>query len=126
MVGMDPRGRRSSGSSTGMHENLTRLDLNIAGMLKYNRLAAISDTVGPYIPLVLHGTHGVSNEVLLDAVKAGVRKVNLNKTVRHEYGKFVGENSKKLELTKLQEKGVEVYTSEIAALMDVLGSSGKV
>lgn len=94
-------------------------------MLIPNRLAAIGEAIRHGVPLVLHGTHGVSNEVLLKAVKVGVRKVNLNKTVRRKYTKFVAENAGKLELTALKMKAVEIYAREIAEMMDLLGSSKK-
>lgn len=80
----------------------------------------------PQIPLVLHGAHGVSDELLREARKYGVIKVNLNKTVRDEYTEFIAQNAGKLELTTLKMRGVEVYSQSIQRVMkNVLGSADK-
>lgn len=80
----------------------------------------------PQTPLVLHGTHGVSDELFREIKKYGVVKVNLNKTVRDEYTRFIAENSGKLELTALKTRGTEVYARSIERMMkDVLGSAGR-
>lgn len=77
------------------------------------------------IPLVLHGTHGVSDELFLATIPRGVHKINLNRTVRDDYTKFVAENAGRLELTVLKMQAVDVYAKSIMRMMDVLGSSGK-
>ncbi|KAI9043206.1 class II fructose-bisphosphate aldolase [Aspergillus affinis] len=89
------------------------------------RLAAIGKSLSPTTPLALHGTHPVSDELFLKTIQCGVRKNNLNRTVRDEYTKFVAENAGSLELTVLKVQAVEVYTKSIARMMDVLGSSGR-
>ncbi|KAI1387022.1 aldolase [Hypoxylon trugodes] len=81
----------------------------------------------PQIPLVLHGTHEVSDELFRETRKYGMLKVNLNRTVRDEYTDFVAQNAGKLELTILKMRGVEVYAQSIERVMrEVLGSAGKV
>lgn len=94
-------------------------------LIQFLRLAAISKAVGPGVPIVLHGTHPVSDELFHKAVECGVVKVNLNRNVRDDYTVFVNLNWSKNELTKLKEKAVEVYTTSIERAMDMLGSSGK-
>lgn len=89
------------------------------------RLKDIHEALGPSVPLVLHGTHPVSDELFLRSIKHGVRKINLNRTVRDKYTRFVTENSGKLELTNLKMASVEIYTKSIERMMDVLKSSGK-
>ncbi|KAF3026591.1 hypothetical protein E8E14_014251 [Neopestalotiopsis sp. 37M] len=80
----------------------------------------------PGVPLVLHGTHGVSNELFHAARKQGMVKINLNRTVRDEYTNFVAENAGKLELTILKTKAVEVYANSISRVMnEILESAGK-
>ena len=75
---------------------------------------------------MLHGTHGVSDELFKAARAHGMVKINLNKTVREEYTDFIAENSSRLELTILKMKGVEVYTKSIKRVMEeVLGSAGR-
>ena len=78
------------------------------------------------MPLVLHGTYQVSDELFHKARQHGVIKVNLNRTVRDPYTRFVAENAGKLELTTLKMRAVEVYAQSIARVMrDVLDSAGK-
>ncbi|KAH7034762.1 ketose-bisphosphate aldolase [Microdochium trichocladiopsis] len=79
----------------------------------------------PSIPLVLHGTTAVSDVLFRETIKRGVHKINLNRTVRDDYSRFVAANAGKLELTALKEQAVEVHAKSIERLMDVLGSSGR-
>lgn len=65
----------------------------------------------------------MSDALFIKALECGVRKVNMNRTVRDEYTKFVGENASKLELTTLKEQSIEIYTRSIERMMDVLNSS---
>ncbi|KAF2184856.1 fructose-bisphosphate aldolase [Zopfia rhizophila CBS 207.26] len=90
-----------------------------------DRLKAIHESLGPDTTLVLHGTHPCSDEMLRVGIANGIRKVNQNRTVRTRYMKFLAEQSGKLELTKLQEEGVQIYSNEIERMMNVLGSAGK-
>lgn len=102
-----------------------RLAWNLHLMLTLNRLHEIHRTI-PDIPLVLHGTHGVSDELFRKTRQYGVLKVNVNRTVRDDYTKFVAENAGKLELTVLKVRAVEVYTESIKRVMrDVFDSAGK-
>ncbi|PLB44930.1 fructose-bisphosphate aldolase [Aspergillus steynii IBT 23096] len=89
------------------------------------KLAAIGKSLSSTTPLVLHGTHPVSDELFLKTIQFSVRKINLNRTVRDEYTKFVAENAGLLELTVLKVQAVEIYAKSIARMMDVLGSSGR-
>lgn len=90
-----------------------------------HRLAAIRTSVSSEVPLVLHGTHPVSDELFKEAVKRGTAKVNLNRAVRDPYSKFVAEQAGRLELTRLKEEGVEIYAKGVERMMDILGSTGK-
>lgn len=94
-------------------------------MLTLNRLDEVHSTI-PHIPLVLHGTHGVSDDLFRKTRQYGVLKVNVNRTVRDDYTKFVAENAGKLELTVLKVRAVEVYTDSIKRVMrEVFDSAGK-
>lgn len=52
-------------------------------------------------------------------------KINVNRTVRDEYTKFMAENAGKLELTTLKLQGVDIYMKSVERVMDLFGSSGK-
>jgi fructose-bisphosphate aldolase class II len=97
----------------------------VTAVANMNRLASIHKLLSSDIPLALHGTHPVSDELFLKSMKCGIRKINLNRSVRDEYTDFVAENAGKLELTELKMRSVEIYTKSIMRMMDVLGSSGK-
>ncbi|KAH8891197.1 aldolase [Thozetella sp. PMI_491] len=88
-------------------------------------LQKIKDAVPADIPLALHGTHPVSDELFQKAISCGMSKVNVNRTVRDGYTAFVAENAGKIELTNLKVAAVEVYTKDIERIMDVFGSTGK-
>ncbi|BCR92390.1 class II fructose-bisphosphate aldolase [Aspergillus chevalieri] len=89
------------------------------------RLAAIGQLLSDATPLALHGTHPVSDELFQKTIECGMRKINLNRTVRDDYTKFIAENAGLLELTTLKVQGVEIYAKSMERMMDVLGSSGR-
>jgi fructose-bisphosphate aldolase class II len=74
---------------------------------------------------VLHGTHGVTDELFLETIPRGIHKINLNKTVRDVYTEFVAKNAGTMELTVLKEKSVSIYTDSIVRVMGVIGSLGR-
>jgi fructose-bisphosphate aldolase class II/tagatose 1,6-diphosphate aldolase GatY/KbaY len=65
----------SVGNVHGMTAHPVRLDMD--------RLRAIAATTGP--PLVLHGASGTGDRDLLEAVSAGVAKVNFNAEIRRAH-----------------------------------------
>lgn len=109
--------RRLAGSWTGK----TEIDWSCE-YANHVRLESIAKSVGPSIPLVLHGTHPVSDQLFQKAIKLGMRKINLNRSVRESYTKFVAEKAGSLELTELKEQAVEIYSRDIERMMCVLGS----
>lgn len=79
----------------------------------------------PEALLVLHGTHGVSDQLFRAARQQGIVKINLNRTVRDEYTEFVAAQAGKLELTVLKMKAVDIYAESISkAMQGFLGSAG--
>lgn len=88
-------------------------------------LSAIGELVSASTPLVLHGTHPVSDTLFRKAMALGVRKVNLNRAVRDEYTGFVARSASSLELTVLKAEAVAIYAKSIQRMMDVLGSPGR-
>lgn len=67
----------------------------------------------------------MSDELFQKTIECGMRKINLNRTVRDDYTKFIAENAGLLELTTLKVQGVEIYAKSMERMMDVLGSSGR-
>lgn len=80
----------------------------------------------PDVPLVLHGTHEVSDDLFRLTKSYGMAKINVNRTVRDEYTRFVADNAGTLELTVLKMRAVDVYVQSITRFMtEVLGSGGR-
>ncbi|KAK2794052.1 hypothetical protein FQN51_000961 [Onygenales sp. PD_10] len=91
-----------------------------------DRLEKISAALGrDGTPLVLHGTHPVSDRLIQEAIRYGMSKINQNQTVAQGYLGFLRDNAGKLKLTELQSEGVEVYSKDIEKFMGVIGSAGK-
>ncbi|KAL1887460.1 hypothetical protein Sste5346_010209 [Sporothrix stenoceras] len=89
------------------------------------RLQQIHEAVGTDVPLVLHGTHPLSDELVQKSMEYGMVKINQNRNVRLGYHKFIEDNCATKELTALQNEGVEVYSQEIERMMHVFKSAGK-
>jgi len=91
-----------------------------------SRLEKIHAALGESTSLVLHGTHTVSDDMLRVAMQRGMIKINQNRSVREEYHKYIAENCRVVELTKLQSQGVEVYSGGVQRMMvEVFKSAGR-
>ncbi|MEZ0140094.1 class II fructose-bisphosphate aldolase [Microbacterium sp. NRRL B-14842] len=64
------------GSSHAMTDRTASLDLDLIARLRAALRGAASD--GTDVPLVLHGSSGVADAVIADAVRAGMTKVNVS------------------------------------------------
>ncbi|OIU87145.1 class II fructose-bisphosphate aldolase [Microbacterium sp. AR7-10] len=64
------------GSSHAMLDRSASLDIDLIGRLK-SALSGIGRSGGD-IPLVLHGSSGVSDDVIVEAVRAGMTKINVS------------------------------------------------
>lgn len=63
------------GTAHGQYKGVPKLD--------FDRLRAIKQLVS--VPIVLHGASGVSDEALRQAVKLGVRKINIDTNIREAF-----------------------------------------
>lgn len=90
--------------------------------LDFDLIAEIAKTVG--VPLVLHGSSGVSDPDLLEAVKAGMSKINiathLNNVFTHEIREALGANPKLVDPRKYIAPGRDAVASEVARLLALL------
>ena len=91
--------------------------------LDFELIAEIARTVS--IPLVLHGSSGVSDPDLQKAVKGGMSKINiathLNNVFTHEIRAALGANPKLVDPRKYIDPGREAVASEVARLLTLLG-----
>lgn len=91
---------------------MKRLSLTLTASLQ-----RIYGTFGDEVPLVLHGTHPLSDDMVRVAMRDGMRKINQNRNIWNGYHKYMEENGGNGDLTVLQERGVEVYSQGIRRLM---------
>ncbi|KAF4994517.1 hypothetical protein FDECE_13091 [Fusarium decemcellulare] len=81
------------------------------------RLEKIHSALGEETPLVLHGTHPLSDDMVRVAMARGMVKVNQNRNVREGYHRYIQENCSKAELTTLQTRGVDEYSKGVERFM---------
>lgn len=90
--------------------------------LDFDLIAEIARTVS--VPLVLHGSSGVSDPDLQKAVKAGMSKINiathLNNVFTHEIREALGANPKLVDPRKYIAPGREAVADEVARLLTLL------
>ena len=91
--------------------------------LDFDLIAEIARTVS--VPLVLHGSSGVSDPDLQKAVKAGMSKINiathLNNVFTHEIREALGANPKLVDPRKYIAPGRSAVATEVARLLTLLG-----
>jgi fructose-bisphosphate aldolase class II len=91
--------------------------------LDFDLIAEIARTVS--VPLVLHGSSGVSDPDLQKAVKAGMSKINiathLNNVFTHEIRESLGANPKLVDPRKYIAPGRDAVATEVARLLSLLG-----
>ncbi|KAK4960653.1 hypothetical protein LTR66_012959 [Elasticomyces elasticus] len=93
--------------------------------LDYDRLASIHEKSKSKVQTVLHGTNEFTPEIMAKCIERGVTRINVNKLVLHKYNKYVAENTGKVPLTELMEKGTGLIQELVEEWMDSIGSSGK-
>lgn len=81
------------------------------------------------VPLVLHGTSGVPDEQVAEAVKNGICKVNYATELRQAYTKgymaFMAENPSVFDPKKPAKQGMAEITNIVKVRMENLGSVGR-
>ena len=107
------------GSVHGMQTKENDLDLG--------RLEQIRAKVD--LPLVLHGSSGVTNEAIQSAIKMGLSKINiatqLNKAFTSGVRNALEENSSLVDPRKYLGRGMALQTEVVRERIRFLGSSGK-
>jgi fructose-bisphosphate aldolase class II len=91
--------------------------------LDFDLISEIAQEVG--VPLVLHGSSGVSDPDLQKAVKAGMSKINiathLNNVFTHEIREALGANPKLVDPRKYIAPARDALAAEVARLLTLLG-----
>lgn len=108
------------GTAHGVYKHAPKLDLN--------RLSAIREVVD--IPLVLHGTSGVDDEVVKKCVQRGICKVNYATDLRIAYTRGVkevlAENPDTIDPKKYGARGREYVKQYVMEKMQVVGSAHRI
>ena len=109
----------SIGTAHGQYKGIPKLD--------FPRLEKIVSLVK--IPIVLHGSSGVPDEAIQEAIRLGVRKVNIDTNIREAFTnacrQVVMDNLKEIDPRKVLAPAREAATQVIRQKIRVFGSSGK-
>lgn len=107
------------GTAHGQYKGIPELD--------FPRLEKIRSLVN--IPIVLHGSSGVPDEAIIESIRLGVRKVNIDTNIREAFvsaaRKVMNENPKEIDPRKMLGPAREAATAVIREKIRVFGSSGK-
>jgi len=85
----------AAGNIHGAVAEATRNEKKPEARLDIEHIKALYEAAG--IPLVLHGGSGIKNEYILEAVKAGIAKINVGTEVRQTYENALKESSGDIE-----------------------------
>lgn len=89
------------------------------------RLKTIQKKAGNRVQIVLHGTNEFPPDIMAKCIERGVTRINVNKLVLSDYNAYVEQNTGKVPLTQLMEKGTTLIQKQMEGWMDAIGSSGK-
>jgi len=107
------------GTAHGQYKGIPKLD--------FERLTQIRDRIAT--PIVLHGSSGVPDEVLREAISRGVCKINIDTNIREAFVKaarrVLEENLKEIDPRKMLGPAREAATAIIREKIRVFGSNGK-
>jgi fructose-bisphosphate aldolase class II len=107
------------GTAHGQYKGTPKLD--------FDRLAKIRNLVS--VPIVLHGSSGVPDDAIRQAVELGVRKINIDTNIREAFVKGVNQalaqNPDEIDPRKILGPAKEQMTAIIREKIRLFGSSGK-
>ena len=107
------------GTAHGVYKGIPKVNMEV--------LSAVRAVVD--VPLVMHGTSGVPDEQVRDAVSRGICKVNYATDLRIAFTngvkEFMTNNPKAFDPKKYSTLGMNEVTAYVAQKMEVVGSVGK-
>ncbi|MFV0633955.1 class II fructose-bisphosphate aldolase [Demequina sp.] len=108
------------GSSHAMAERSAQLDLALIA-----DLAAVVP-----VPLVLHGSSGVADDMIVAAIRAGIVKINvsthLNKVFTQSMRAYLDDNPSVVDTRKYLGRGREAMADEVARMLTVFAAGAAV
>ncbi|GAB6179300.1 class II fructose-1,6-bisphosphate aldolase [Desulfotomaculum defluvii] len=107
------------GTAHGQYKGVPQLD--------FARLEKIVGMIN--VPVVLHGSSGVPDEAIQEAIRLGVRKVNIDTNIREAFTgacrQVIENNAKEIDPRKVLAPAREAATQVIREKIRVFGSSGR-
>ena len=107
------------GTAHGQYKGIPKLD--------FNRLRQIREKIST--PLVLHGSSGVPDDAVREAISLGVAKVNIDTNIREAFvaaaRQVLDNNAKEIDPRKVLGPAREAATAIIREKIRVFGSNGK-
>lgn len=107
------------GTAHGVYQGEPKLD--------FDRIKAIKEIVN--IPLVLHGSSGVPDEAIKQAVSLGINKINIDTDLRIAFATaikdFLKENPDEIDPRKLIKPAKDAMKERIKEKMYLFGSAGR-
>lgn len=107
------------GTAHGRYRGIPKLD--------FDRLREITKRVST--PIVLHGSSGVPDDAIREAISLGVAKVNIDTNIREAFTdaarKVIADNPKEIDPRKILGPAREAAVEIIREKIRVFGSSGK-
>lgn len=107
------------GTAHGQYKGVPKLD--------FERLKKIKARVT--VPIVLHGSSGVPDEAIKEAISLGVRKVNIDTNIREAFvlaaRQVLNDHPKEIDPRKVLGPSREAATAIIREKIRVFGSNGK-
>ncbi len=95
--------------------------------LDFERLSRISSSIST--PIVLHGSSGVPDEAIREAIKRGVRKINIDTDIRQAFigavRQALAKDPEEIDPRKILGPAREAATEVIRGKIRLFGSSGK-
>ena len=107
------------GTAHGVYKGIPKVNMEV--------LSAVRQVVD--VPLVMHGTSGVPDEQVRDAVRRGICKVNYATDLRIAFTNgvkaYMNDNPNAFDPKKYSAPGMKEVTAYVAQKMQVVGSVGK-
>ena len=107
------------GSSHAMTERVAAIDLELIALLR----AAVP------VPLVLHGSSGVSDELIARGIRAGLTKINvsthLNARFTAAVRRYLDEHPAAVDSRQYLAAGRDAVEREAARLLELFATAGK-
>ena len=92
---------------------------------RLNILKDLGSQFSSHVPLCLHGTDQLPDELFKECIANGISKVNVNSWARDPYAKTLGSGLQSKSFPEAVEESTEVFAKVCERFFDVLGSSGK-